>query len=212
MPVRLAIWPALSLSARGRYRARVCAATYPAAGGRATGRRVAVRQSSPAACLPAKCLLTSHRCPQLHRTPAQWAKVTRFCVGGTEDPVGGASEGNAQQEPAKQHPHRRLAWLDGAARTLMSNYRRGWSRYSEFVPGAGEHRPARFYTRREAARLMGFPDWYSVDLSFGLACKRPRGEHKQAQERLSPAPPRDANRFYHQIGNAGKCWPPSCVF
>ena len=78
---------------------------------------------------------------------------------------------------------RRLAWLDGAARTLMSNYRQGFKFHSEFVPGE----PPRFYTRREAARIMGFPDAFDVD-SAGTVDNS------------------GANRAYHQIGNA--CCPP----
>jgi hypothetical protein len=58
---------------------------------------------------------------------------------------------------AHSRPDRRLVWVRGAARTLMSNYRRGWAQYSEFVPCPGETEreterapPPRFYTRREA--------------------------------------------------------------
>ena len=88
---------------------------------------------------------------------------------------------------------RRLAWLNGAARTLMSSYRRGFEMFSEFVPSLDGKQPRlRFFSRRECARktpgyrcrlgcilltmpaislpvtgLMGFPDHFEVDLDFG---------------------------------------------
>ena len=53
----------------------------------------------------------------------------------------------------------RVARLDGRARTLIANYRHGWHRDSEFVvDGSG----VRFYTCRDALRLMGFPESWAV--------------------------------------------------
>ena len=88
-------------------------------------------------------------------TPTQWAKIEQSpsavtAAAAAVDSVDG--NGNAEtctddhdeeQEEEKEEeqdeeaqtdldlsgPHRRLVWLDGAARTLMANYRRGWLRY-----------------------------------------------------------------------------------
>ena len=87
--------------------------------------------------------------------------------------------------------------LDGLARTLCSNYRKGYSHMSEFVPHIAkngiefDHQAAlnsadivspgnpRFYTPRECARLMGFPESFSVsDVT------------------------KSKHRLYHQLGNA----------
>jgi len=53
----------------------------------------------------------------------------------------------------------RFAHLDGVASTLTSSYRSSYANTAEFVGPAdtGLCRP-RFYTRRECARLMGFPE------------------------------------------------------
>eukprot|EP00854_Cymbomonas_tetramitiformis_P006477 gene6477-7766_t len=88
------------------------------------------------------------------------------------------------------NPESRLANLEGAARTLMSSYRRGYSQLSEFVPvegdsdGNGERHAGgsgkpRFYTPRECARLQGFPEAFQL-------------------EGVLPSP----NRLYHQLGNS----------
>eukprot|EP01052_Picozoa_sp_SAG31_P042611 SAG31_NODE_6823_length_1877_cov_1.897075_1_plen_248_part_00 len=87
----------------------------------------------------------------------------------------------------------RLVELDGAARTLISSYRKGYAHKSEFVPPTYaieaekmlksprteqmQLRP-RFFTPRECCRLQGFPDQFVTDVS------------------ANPL------RFYHMIGNA----------
>ena len=75
----------------------------------------------------------------------------------------------------QEDPGRRMAMLDGCARTLMASYKRGYYMHSEFVfgdeaanitktdnaGGCGSSvppGPPRFYTPRECARLMGFPE------------------------------------------------------
>mmetsp|Transcript_31824 Transcript_31824/g.46826 ORF Transcript_31824/g.46826 Transcript_31824/m.46826 type:complete len:485 (+) Transcript_31824:33-1487(+) len=74
---------------------------------------------------------------------------------------------------------------DGIARTLMASYRSGFLKHSEFVV-LNDH-SARFYTGREAARIMGFPDSYIVP-----GCPTPvDGKAYNAYQ-----------RFYRQIGNA----------
>eukprot|EP00299_Pterocystis_sp_00344_P013879 c6843_g1_i1.p1 GENE.c6843_g1_i1~~c6843_g1_i1.p1 ORF type:complete len:528 (+),score=119.49 c6843_g1_i1:22-1584(+) len=60
----------------------------------------------------------------------------------------------------KSHPERRIAKLDGAARTLRGNYRHGFAWFSEFVATSAS-RP-RFFTPRECARLQGFPDSFRL--------------------------------------------------
>ncbi|KAI9348301.1 S-adenosyl-L-methionine-dependent methyltransferase [Zopfochytrium polystomum] len=63
----------------------------------------------------------------------------------------------------------RTANLNGTARTLMSSYRTGYKMYSEFVPLAAtsDGSNLRFYTARECARLMGFPDSFVIDAGDG---------------------------------------------
>ena len=84
-------------------------------------------------------------------TDSQWAKV--------------------QASPAYRGA-RGLAWPDKAAAALISHYRIDLQ-HCQCVPRAPPHNP-RFFTKREAARLQGFP------------------------ERL----PLGGYEFYHQIGNA----------
>jgi DNA (cytosine-5)-methyltransferase 1 len=81
----------------------------------------------------------------------------------------------------------RVAELDGTARTLMSTYRSGWHQHSEFIvrpDGAG----GRFYTTRECARIMGFPDSFVVP-----------GHPDRSR---GPQPYMEYQSFYHMIGNA----------
>jgi DNA (cytosine-5)-methyltransferase 1 len=99
----------------------------------------------------------------------------------------------------QKSPASRTSKLDGKARTLTSNYKVGYMMHSEFVfPEDGNDKPSkedgndmpskedgndkpskpRFYTRRECARLQGFPDSFKIDAM------------------------KDKNRFYFQIGNA----------
>ena len=60
-------------------------------------------------------------------------------------------------------------------------------------PDGGPGTRVRFFTRRECARLMGFPEWFRVDLDFGVGRA---GGATQTQTAI------DGNRFYAQIGNA----------
>ncbi|KAJ3096929.1 hypothetical protein HK100_005468 [Physocladia obscura] len=106
-----------------------------------------------------------------------------------------------------KNPMWRIADVNGAARTLMGSYKSGFSMYSEFVrisasiDGTEERKPKRvkgreddgvinsndknedeefvlrFYSVRECAKIMGFPDSYRFD---------------------GKAP----GVFYHQLGNA----------
>jgi DNA (cytosine-5)-methyltransferase 1 len=76
--------------------------------------------------------------------------------------------------------------LDGLSRTLRASYRSGWTLNSEFVP-CGEN-AARFYTCREAARLMGFPEDFVIP-----------GHHDRESGAVAFE---EHARFYHQIGNA----------
>jgi DNA (cytosine-5)-methyltransferase 1 len=82
----------------------------------------------------------------------------------------------------KKSPASRTAKVDGKARTLTSNYKIGYMMHSEFVfPEDGDSdspSKPRFYTRRECARLQGFPDTFKIDAM------------------------KDNNRFYFQVGNA----------
>lgn len=94
-------------------------------------------------------------------SPEQWAKVR-------------------DHQTSRESPlERRLARLQGVARTLFSNYRKAFLLYSEFVPLEGQSEP-RFYTAREVARLQGFPESFQLDAN--------------GADRLG--------RIYHQLGNA----------
>lgn len=61
---------------------------------------------------------------------------------------------------------RRVARLEGGARTLMASYKHSYHLYSEFVPVGDNTKELpeelRFYTPRECARLMGFPEAFRV--------------------------------------------------
>ena len=72
----------------------------------------------------------------------------------------------------------RVARLEGGARTLMASYKHSYHLYSEFVPVGDDTKELRFYTPRECARLMGFPEAFRV----GESANR--------------------NHWYHQCGNA----------
>jgi len=108
------------------------------------------------------------------------------------------------------------ARVEGLARTLLASYRTGWHRYSELLrmrdgqtlrteedaagaaksdgahgtngaaDGGGGCDGARFFTAREAARLMGFPESFVIP-------GHPQGNGKDFEMHF---------RFYHQIGNA----------
>jgi len=72
---------------------------------------------------------------------------------------------------------RSMAWPDRPAAAIISHYRSDL-RNCQVVPRAAPHNP-RFFTKRECARLQGFPDSFQTGSTT-----------------------RSANRFYHQIGNA----------
>jgi DNA (cytosine-5)-methyltransferase 1 len=57
------------------------------------------------------------------------------------------------------------ASVDGHARTLCASYRKSSAYNAELVPpsAATRARRPRFYTAREAARLMGFPETFQPD-------------------------------------------------
>ena len=82
--------------------------------------------------------------PEVWLTAAQWGKIARkspvtpvtggSCAAGQTDGAAAAAACGVESCEAC----RRLAWVDGAARTLMSSYRRGFEMYSEFVPHSEE--------------------------------------------------------------------------
>jgi len=77
----------------------------------------------------------------------------------------------------KKDPEYRFCKPAGQARTLTSNYKTGYLWHTEFVRRSEGSTP-RFFTPRECARIMGFPE--SFDVTHNV----------------------NQNRFYHQIGNA----------
>lgn len=114
-------------------------------------------------CLPPRTLLRNFLEEDSNLTEAcalsehQWANIMR----GAE---------------YRKDPEYRYARTEGQARTLTSCYKTGYLWHSEFVRRkAGT---PRFFTHRECARLMGFPEDFRIDANV------------------------DPNRFYHQIGNA----------
>ena len=84
----------------------------------------------------------------------QWAEVTRSAF-------------------YQKHPELRVPPLSGAANTLRASYRSGYKLYSQFVvvgnadlnndDDTADASPVRFFTPRECARLMGFPDTFRVE-------------------------------------------------
>ena len=94
----------------------------------------------------------------------------RRALGAPETPP----EGDAKEEDVERtRPRTRNAgeWTyvaadrDGLARTLCASYRRSSAYNAELVPpsAATRARRPRFYTPREAARLMGFPETFQPD-------------------------------------------------
>lgn len=83
---------------------------------------------------------------------------------------------------------KRLVELEGQALTLRSSYRNNFRALSQFVPQSNL-RP-RFFTARECARLMGFPDSFQP------------GIPPAAFVNFNPPPGSAEGYFYHQIGNA----------
>ena len=61
----------------------------------------------------------------------------------------------------KQQPHLRLPPLDGISNTLRASYRSGHKLYSQFVRTVGGD-AVRFFTPRECARIMGFPETFRL--------------------------------------------------
>ena len=97
--------------------------------------------------------------PERYRLSSkQWAEVTRSAF-------------------YHKHPELRVPPTSGAANTLRASYRSGYKLYSQFVAvgstdhagkgaaadGASSSSPVRFFTPRECARLMGFPDTFRVE-------------------------------------------------
>lgn len=109
---------------------------------------------------PVKYILEPESAVQdCYLTPHQWGKIL----------------GNAHYQ---KDPSRRMVRLGGVARTLTSSYKSGFYMYSEFVPPPKEGSEPRFWSPREAARIMGFPETFTLG-----ACK-------------------NLGRSYHQLGNA----------
>jgi len=103
--------------------------------------------------------------PNLVLTDHQWAKVQ-------------------EQAYFKQHPGARLLDPQALTQTLQSSYRSGYLLYTQFVPCPSTN--PRFFSPRECARLMGFPEAYLLHLS---------GE-------AAPLARQRVGRLYRQIGNA----------
>ena len=153
-------------------------------------------------------------------TPAQWATVQ-----GTDN--------------YGKNPKRRLCDVAGDARTVVSSYRSGFRYYAEFVAPATTPAPTptpapalasasvrplpRFYTPREVARLMGFPDSFRISETQPAQGGKGKGKGKAAKrqrhepgEQGGPPPvtagPQTAGRaagacvinagVYSELGNA----------
>ena len=93
--------------------------------------------------------------PERYRLSSkQWAEVTRSAF-------------------YHKHPEPRVPPTSGAANTLRASYRSGYKLYSQFVvvgdpdpdndDATADTSPVRFFTPRECARLMGFPDTFRVE-------------------------------------------------
>ena len=71
-----------------------------------------------------------------------------------------------------RHPGAKLLPVQHAvAQTLQSSYKRGYMVYSQFVPQPAPANP-RFFTPRECARLMGFPETFLLPANEGLAFRQ----------------------------------------
>ncbi|KAJ3218188.1 hypothetical protein HDU67_006450 [Dinochytrium kinnereticum] len=112
--------------------------------------------------------------------------------------------------PSNGHAHGGWTWrtadVDGKARTLMSSYKSAFRLCSEFVPvplpplspSSNRNdliRPLRFYSPKECARIMGFPDTI-----FGELWAKDSERRALLGEEDGPLPA--PNAFYHMIGNA----------
>ena len=80
-----------------------------------------------------------------------------------------SSGARVEDDPARERATDDVAYLaasvDGHARTLCASYRKSSAYNAELVPpsAATRARRPRFYTAREAARLMGFPETFQPD-------------------------------------------------
>lgn len=120
----------------------------------------------------------------------QWAKVdsedfkrkaNRWGVCHKDgEKAGDGSTASSSPVDNARHTHWTEIRLDGKAPTITSNYRNAGSFSSKYIfeerDGTRRATP-RFLTKRECARVMGFPESFLI-------------------------PPADNHRFYHQIGNA----------
>jgi DNA (cytosine-5)-methyltransferase 1 len=79
--------------------------------------------------------------------------------------TGARVEDDTARERATEDVAYLAAELDGHARTLCASYRKSSAYNAELVPpsAATRARRPRFYTAREAARLMGFPETFQPD-------------------------------------------------
>ena len=139
---------------------------------------------APAGCVPLRAVLEPDDSPAVcaaRLSPQQYNKLRQSMEDGS-----------------------RVARVEGLARTLVASYRASWQRHSELLrtrggatlvasrgcegtsDGVGDG--ARFFTAREAARLMGFPESFTIP-----------GHPDQAR---GGKPYERHLRFYHQIGNS----------
>ncbi|KAL1520363.1 hypothetical protein AB1Y20_021952 [Prymnesium parvum] len=72
---------------------------------------------------------------------------------------------------ARQHPGAKLLPRHAISQTLQSSYKRGYMLYSQFVPHPPPANP-RFFSPRECARLMGFPESFVLPRQEGLAYRQ----------------------------------------
>ena len=71
----------------------------------------------------------------------------------------------------ERHPGAKLLPEHAICQTLQSTYKRGYMVYSQFVPQPAPANP-RFFTPRECARLMGFPETFVLPATEGLAFRQ----------------------------------------
>ena len=80
-------------------------------------------------------------------------------------------------------PHARLLTAGTLAQTLQTSYRSGWLLYSQFVPqvatplsdlsaASADVLPPRYFSPRECARLMGFPEEFALAEGGGHAYRQ----------------------------------------
>ena len=95
---------------------------------------------------------------QMDRAAGFFARLRR-------ESIGARVEDDTARERATEDAAYLAAEIDGHARTLCASYRRSSAYNAELVPpsAATRARRPRFYTAREAARLMGFPETFQPD-------------------------------------------------